>query len=101
MIRRFPAIVPALVAAILLFNPSLCVAQYYNYYYPRAYPPAYNRSGPQPVAPMPSGRLRYYLAPDPKMIRKWESYRRWLEFQQSLRSPINPESSLDYMLRTF
>jgi len=76
-------------------------AQYYSYYYPYYYaPPGYYPPSPtkqaKPVTP-------YYfrMMPDPYQSWRWDRKNRWDDYQQSMRNPLNPESDLSYMLRTF
>ncbi|GEM_PF-5567612 len=45
--------------------------------------------------------LIYRPAPGPQVIKRWEAYRRWLEYDHLQRSPLDRENTLDYMLRTF
>ncbi len=62
----------------------------------------YSRTQPPQYQPIPYGQpYFYYFAPRPEVVRKWDNYNRWLQHDYLLRSPYNPESTLDYMLRTF
>jgi hypothetical protein len=45
--------------------------------------------------------MYYRLSPDPLLYWKWNHHNAFLDFQEFQRSPINPESDLSYMLRTF
>jgi hypothetical protein len=42
-----------------------------------------------------------YRATAPSFYYKWEDHKRWLDWDQTIRSPLNPESDLDYMMRSF
>jgi hypothetical protein len=96
-------IVAAFLAALFL-TPWVCYAQYYSYYgyyYPQAYQP---QPYYPPRAPAQQATPNMYYrrwSPDPRMIRKWDQHNRWSDFENLQRSPNNPESALDYMLRTF
>jgi hypothetical protein len=87
------------VALAAVMAPSVSWAQYYwypYYYYPNtplpaAYPP--NRA--------PGNPYLYRLAPNPQVYRQWDRQIRIWDFQQYQRSPLNPESPLDYLLRTY
>ncbi len=43
----------------------------------------------------------YRAARDEEFNRKWQQHRNWSEYRNLIRSPLDPESELDYMLRTF
>jgi hypothetical protein len=97
--RRFLQIGILTVCACAVFVISASAQQYGYYYYPPvAVPPNWNpygyQYGPQPV-------LKYRLAPDPRTIRKWDSENRMLDYEALMRGPLNPEGSVDYMLRNF
>ncbi|HMK36383.1 MAG TPA: hypothetical protein VK463_15020 [Desulfomonilaceae bacterium] len=85
---------------------SPCSAQYYGYYY---YPPYYPATPPpsyyNPYAsPAPVGQpyvSQYRLAPSPQIYWRWNQQNRMSDAEQVFRSPVNPESDLDYLLRTF
>ena len=85
------------VAAVLLLLPGSSSAQYYGYYSPYfAVPP------PRPMGPAPGQPSIYYrLRPDPLLYWKWQRHNAFLDYLQYQRSPLNPESDLSYMLRTF
>jgi len=77
-------------------------AQYYSYspgYYVAVPPQYYNSPAPRPAGP--GTTFFYRLAPNPKIYKQWNQHNRYNDFQESLRSPFNPESDLSYMLRTF
>jgi hypothetical protein len=103
--RRYLAIA-ALAALLVVSFQSVGGAQFYGYYYyPPYYPPSpppsfYNPyASPAPVgAPNP---YQYRLAPSPKTYWRWNQYNRMSDYEQILRSPLNPESDLSYLLRTF
>ncbi|MGC8659358.1 MAG: hypothetical protein ACP5U1_09815 [Desulfomonilaceae bacterium] len=89
------------VCAFMISQDDNAMAQYYSYYYPQYYaPPGYYPPPPtrqsQPVSP-------YYfrMTPDPYQMWRWDRHNRWEDYEQSLRSPLNPETDLSYMLRTF
>ena len=99
-------IIVAAVLTTLVLAPWVCQAQYYSsygygYYYPYTYQPPtyYPRSAPPNQAPANTFYRRW--SPDPRMMRKWDRHNRWSEYENQFRSPNNPESALDYMLRTF
>jgi hypothetical protein len=95
----FAAIMAAFAIAALF--PTVCPAQYYRST-PRYYGPPLRSDIPR--APRIPGRITPWsisVAPSPELLRKWERHRRWLDFQQMIRSPQNPESTIDYMFRTF
>jgi hypothetical protein len=86
----------------LLLVPSFGTAQYYGYY-----SPYYTTPPPPPAPPASAGQnvprkpLYYRLGPDPLLYWKWNRYNAYQDFQNYQRSPLNPESDLSYMLRTF
>ncbi|MFZ5865006.1 MAG: hypothetical protein ACOYXY_03915 [Thermodesulfobacteriota bacterium] len=43
----------------------------------------------------------YCVFPEPPVLRKWNSYNRDSDRLLDRDNPVNPESPLDYMLRTF
>jgi len=95
--RSLLIIVPAILIAVIV--SSLSAAQYYNgypYYY-APYPPRSAASFPE-SAQNPN---YYRLVPSPELVWRWDQHIRWLDFQNQLRSPSDPEGALDYMLRTF
>jgi hypothetical protein len=89
------------VAVATLSVPSPGAAQYYGGYNPYGYSPYYYNAPPGPQARMPYNPYYYYFFPDPTTVERWRRHRLWLEYQNRFRSPLNPESTLDYMLRTF
>lgn len=96
--KRLSAFLAA-AALVLMVMPTVCAAQYSGYYYY----PYYYAPPPQPP-PQPRaqpGTLYYHLTPDPQLYWKWGVNNRIWDFQQLNRSPLNPESDLEYMLRTF
>ncbi|MBI4962826.1 MAG: hypothetical protein HY913_06075 [Desulfomonile tiedjei] len=86
------------VTLALAMVPSLSWAQYYYpyYYYPGTPPPPAYQPNQGPGNP-----FLYRLAPNPRVYRQWNNQIRIWDFQEYQRSPLNPESSLEYMLRTF
>jgi hypothetical protein len=100
-------IIAAISALLVVSFASFGAAQYYgNYYY---YPPYYPASPPPSyynpyVSPVPVGRqnpYKYRLAPSPQTYWRWNQQNRLSDQEQILRSPLNPESDLGYLLRTF
>jgi hypothetical protein len=96
----------AVVLTVLVLAAWVCQAQYYSYYgYGYYYPPHYQPPAyyPQSAPPNQAPANRYYRrwSPSPGMIRKWDRHNRWSDYENLHRSPNNPESSLDYMMRTF
>ncbi|MDQ7785549.1 MAG: hypothetical protein RDU20_21890 [Desulfomonilaceae bacterium] len=95
-------VLAAVVGVLVLLVPSWGAAQYYGYYSPYF-------TAPPPPAPPPGAvgghspkRTMYYrMAPDPLLYWKWSQYNAYRDYQQFHRSPLNPESDLSYMLRTF
>ena len=99
MRNPFVAIAVA-VTLVLAVAPSVSWAQYYGYpyyYYPNTPPPAPAYQQNQ----VPGNPFLYRLAPNPRVFRQWNDQIRIWDFQEYQRSPLNPESPLDYMLRTF
>lgn len=76
-------------------------AQFYSYYYPNYYaPPGY--VSPPPVRQNTPPSPYYFRAtPDPYQMWRLDRNNRWQDYQNRLRSPLDPESDLSYMLRTF
>ena len=93
------AVILAFAAVVLC--PTISPAQVYQTAPPYCAPP----SGVAiPRVPLISRWITPWnlsKAASPEQIRKWAEYRRWLDFQQTIRSPLNPENPIDYMLRTF
>lgn len=90
-----------LVLCVLLSAPTVSNGQYYGYYqyyYPQQLPPP-----PSYYYGNPQGIQQYYKrwTPNKNMYRGWDYHNRMEDYQKSIRSPLNPESDLDYMLRTF
>ncbi len=86
---------------VVMLCPTVSPAQLYRTA-PRYYGPPLRADIPR--VPRISSWItpwNFYVAPSPELIRKWEDYRRWLDFEQTIRSPLNPENSIQYMLRTF
>ncbi|MEW6352442.1 MAG: hypothetical protein AB1646_25610 [Thermodesulfobacteriota bacterium] len=70
--------------------------------YAQAYPYAVpTRPVPQAGPPVHGRPYFYYFVPRPEVARKWDRQQRWLQYDHQFRSPYNPETSLEYMLRTF
>jgi hypothetical protein len=105
-----------LAAAMVLLVPLACWAQYpyygYGSYYPQGYSPppvyqqpappyAYPQPGPPGQAVAPPTALYQRWQPDPSLWRRWDQHNRMSDFFEIQRSPLNRESDLDYMLRTF
>jgi len=87
--------------AFVFAQYSEAPAQYYSYYYPYYYaPPGYY---PPPPTKQSAPVTPYYfrMMPDPYQSWRWDRKNRWEDYQQSIRSPLNRESDLEYMLRTF
>jgi hypothetical protein len=108
--------------AVLILVPVAGFGQYYWYngnpnpyyggqYYGNPYygqPSPYGQWQGQPNAQpranvSPQTPQRYYLwrPPDAATIQRWNQHNRMLDQDQLMRSPGNPESPLEYMLRTF
>lgn len=64
----------------------------------RYHPQSRNHLQRNPYFP---GAIRYYLTPDPAALKKWSKYNRLQDRLEDMRSPLNRESWVDYMLRTF
>jgi hypothetical protein len=106
MIRKL-AIILFLSTLLAGLFPPLCISQYYGpgyYYYPPSMPPppyypnqyVVPQGGPIPLPPS-----YYRVAPNPYTFWKWSQQNRYSDYQNLLRSPLDPESDLDYMLRTY
>ncbi|HTY25504.1 MAG TPA: hypothetical protein VMC85_20410 [Desulfomonilaceae bacterium] len=87
----------------LLLPYSICLAQNFGYgqYYQLPAPPApyyqqYGNSGGFP----PYG-FYFHLAPSPWLIHRWDLRNRAADLEALQRSPLNPESDVEYMLRNF
>lgn len=93
-------LIVVLTAIVLIGVPAASTAQYYGY----PAPPPYVLQ-PAPAAPPVTGWYYPYLQRSmsnyPQMIRKWQQERWWLDMEHLQRNPLNPESTLDYMMRTF
>jgi len=87
-------------ALAVVIVPCVSSAQYYGYpyyyYYPNTPPPAAYAPNQAPGNP-----FLYRLAPNPRVYRQWDRQIRIWDFQEYQRSPLNPESPLDYLLRTY
>jgi hypothetical protein len=104
MIRKL-AVILFLGTLLATLFPPFCVAQYYGpgyYYYPPSTPPPYYYNPyVVPQGPLPLPPFYYRVAPNPYTFRKWNRENRYSDYQWLLRSPLDRESDLDYMLRTF
>jgi hypothetical protein len=104
MIRKF-AIILFLSTLFAASIPSYCAAQYYYgtgyYYQPSAPPPAYYNPYVVPQGPIPLPPSYYRVAPNPYTFWRWSQQNRYSDYQKLLRSPLDKESDLDYMLRTY
>lgn len=98
--NKITAIVLLVTAFLITAFVGSSQGQYYGYWY--NYAPGYPVPAPQqgPAMP-PSNPLLYRLAPNPMLFRQWDQQIRIWDFQELQRSPLNPESPLDYLLRTF
>ncbi|MFH0821318.1 MAG: hypothetical protein V2B18_01100 [Pseudomonadota bacterium] len=97
-----------LLAGFVMQTPGHTQQYAYPYYYPQQQyygaPPAR-----QPVPPSyynyyyRYGRAPYYTHRQyaPRYYRQWDEQNRMLEYERLMRSPLNPESDLEYMMRTF
>lgn len=97
-----------LVLAVACLAPLVCQAQYYyypgyGYYYFNPQSAGRPGYGPSPAgqAAAPPTTMYQRWMPDPRMIRRWEQQNRITDYFEPQRSPLNRESDLDYMLRTF
>jgi hypothetical protein len=111
MVTRSSNVVRKL-AIILFFSilfaasvPTHCIAQYYGpgyyYYQPSTPPPYYYNPYVVPQGPIPLPPAYYRVAPNPYTFRKWNRENRYSDYQNLMRSPLDRETDLDYMLRTF
>jgi hypothetical protein len=91
----------SLIVVALLQAGATCSAQYYgyNHYYqmPRQAAPIYR----QYVNPGGFPAYQFRLAPPPQVFRQWDLRNRSLDLEALQRSPLDPESPNDYLLRTF
>jgi hypothetical protein len=89
-----------IIALALLLVPSLAAAQYagYGYYYPEYSTPQYYR---QYAGPRGYPDQFYYRQMPPRVYRNWNHYNRMADQEALERSPLNPESSLQYLFRSF
>ncbi len=92
------AMAVAAVVAVVTIPCDSC-AQYY--WYPYYYTPYSSPPAAYPPNQRPGNPFLYRLAPSPRVYRQWDQQIRIWDFQEYQRSPLNPESPLDYMLRTF
>jgi hypothetical protein len=99
-----------LVLTVLCLAPWVCQAQYYyypgyGYYYYAPQSPGgtgyYAPPGAQGQVAAPPTTMYQRWMPDPRMIRRWDQQNRMGDYFEPQRSPLNRESDLDYMLRTF
>ncbi len=97
MANEFTYLIASSVLVALLSWPLPCPGQYYLHYQPQGGQLQYTAQSDAQHLPY----FQRYLNTDPKLIRRWNEHRRWLERDQLLRSPLNPESTLDYLLRTY
>ena len=90
-----------IVLIALLQANSVCSAQNfgYNHYYqmPRSATPIYR----QYVNPGGYPVYQFRLTPPPQVFRQWNLRNRELDLEALQRSPLDPESPNDYLLRTF
>ncbi len=91
----------SIIAIALLQVGSTCLAQNFGYghYYqmPRQAGPMYQ----QYVNPGRFPVYQFRLAPPPQVFRQWDLRNRALDLEALERSPLDPESPNDYLLRTF
>jgi hypothetical protein len=90
-----------LIAISLLLGVSIAKAQNYGYYYYPGYSPPPTNYYQQYAGPYGYPSPLYRLHTPPRVFRKLNSYSRMLEQEALERSPLNRESSLEYLLRTF
>ncbi len=91
-------LIPILGAMTLILAMTLAPTSGHTQAYPYPYPAKPVPQAPQPAYGQP---YFYYFVPRPEVARKWDRQQRWLQQDYLLRSPLNPETSLEYMLRTF
>jgi hypothetical protein len=91
----------------MLMIPDPGFTQYYGYYPPQ-YGYGYRAGAPgyfytQPPRRVNPAQAPYYFYQNPRTPawREWDRLNRYFDYEQLNRSPRNPESELDYMLRTF
>jgi hypothetical protein len=89
-------IVP-LLTLVLFMAAAVCDAQYYGYYYPNYGP----YPQPQNARPVPQNPYQYRVGPSPRQYRDWVFNNYYQDYQRTLRSPYNPESTLDHVWRMF
>ncbi len=107
MIRQLSLAVAVLFVIAALASPGW--AQYaqnpyypYQYYYnPYQYPNAYAQPQRRPPARKPRRFQRFQLAPSPAVVERYQRYQQNAEFRNRIRSPNNPETEVEYMLRSF
>jgi hypothetical protein len=63
--------------------------------------PALTGSRPRMEPPMPVSQCYYCVERDNPVLWKWHVQNRLSEFGVITRSHLNPESDLDYMMRTY
>jgi hypothetical protein len=90
-----------IIVMVLLQVGSTCQAQHFGYYHyyqmPRHAAPIYR----QYVNPRGYPVYQFRLAPPPQVFRQWDLRNRELDLEALQRSPLNPESPNDYLLRNF
>ena len=113
MIRKLSLAFAISALVVGLVVPSIGWAQYapspyyphYYYYYPYHYPNAYNAPRPQTpgpaAAPAPNSIQPLRRAPSSTFLKRWKQYQQNAEFRNQIRSPNNPETDLEFMLRSF
>jgi hypothetical protein len=92
------------IAALLLSGPVPGLAQYYYYYYPRPVQPQMYRQQPHirnSGGRAPQSNVYRHRQPSRHYIRNWIRHRNLQDYLNTMRSPLNPETSLEHMLRTF
>jgi len=91
-----------LIAAVVLIAANADIGSAEQYYWQQYQNyGAHSRPRAQPAKKTAVKPFSFRIAPDPQVYEKWNRYNRWLDYQQLQRSPLNPESDLDYMFRTF
>jgi len=98
--KKITAVLILVAAIMMTVLAGSSHGQYYGYW--PNYAPGYPVPPPQQTPPegSPSG-LYYRLAPNPLLFRQWDHQIRMWDFLEVQRSPLNPESPLDYLMRTF
>lgn len=83
---------------VFLIVAAVCNAQYYGYYYYPNYGPY---PQPQNARPVPQNPYQYRIGPTPRKYQEWVFNNYYQDYQRTLRSPYNPESTLDHVWRMF